>query len=83
MSAWLWAALALMLGLAPCGWICMRGAAIDRLAALELAGVLAASIVILLAEGYQRRALFDVALGIALLSYPSGLVFAHFLERWL
>lgn len=83
MNIWLWAALALMLGLIPCGWICVRGATIDRLAALELAGVLAASIVMLLAEGYDRRVLFDIALGIALLSYPSGLVFAHFLERWL
>ena len=83
MNIWLWAALALMLGLVPCGWVCVRGATIERLVALELAGVLAASVVMLLAEGYERRVLYDVALGIALLSFPSGLVFAHFLERWL
>lgn len=83
MNSWLWAAVALMLCLIPCGIVCARAQTPDRLVGAEMAGVLAILIVMLLAEGYQRPSLYDLALALALLSYPGGLVFAHFLERWL
>ena len=83
MNVWLWAATALLLCLIPCGIVCVRAQTPDRLAAAEMAGVLAILIVMLLAQGYQRPSLYDLALALALLSYPGSLVFAHFLERWL
>lgn len=83
MNMWLWAATTLMLCLVPCGIVCARAKTLDRLAAAEMVSVLAILIVVLLAKGYQRPSLYDLALALALLSYPGGLVFAHFLERFL
>ncbi len=83
MNPWLIGAGVLMLAWIPCGIVALRGDAMDRLVALEMAGVFAALIVLLLAEGMQRPSVFDLALALALLSLPSGLVFAHFLGRWL
>ncbi len=83
MNMWLIAATALCAGLLPCGYVCLRGTLIDRLIAVELAGVVTTLIVLVLARGYNRSSIYDLALALALLSFPSGLVFAHFLERWL
>lgn len=83
MNPWLIAATALAVGLVPCGLVCLRGRTVERLVALELAGLLTPLAVVLLAEGFDRVSLYDLALTLALLSFPSTLVFAHFLERWL
>jgi multicomponent Na+:H+ antiporter subunit F len=83
MNAWLIAAAVLTLGLVPCGIVCLRGRTMDRLVALELTGLLTALLVVLLAEGYDRPSLYDLALALAFQSFPSTMVFAHFLERWL
>jgi multicomponent Na+:H+ antiporter subunit F len=83
MNVWLMAATALAVGLLPCGVVCLRGRTVDRLVALELAGLLSALIIVLLAEGFDRVSLYDLALALVLLSFASTLVFAHFLERWL
>ncbi len=82
-NVWLIGAGALMLALVPCGIVAVRGGVMDRLVALELAGVLAALMVLTLAEGLKRPAVYDLSLALALLSLPAGLVFAHFLGRWL
>jgi multisubunit Na+/H+ antiporter MnhF subunit len=55
----------------------------ERLVALEYAGLLTALTVVLFAEGFARVSLYDLALGLVLLSFSSTLVFAYFLERWL
>ncbi len=83
MNPWLIAALALVVGLVPCGWVCLRGRTMERLVAVELAGLLTALAVVLLAEGFDRVSLYDLALTLVLLSFASTMVFAHFLERWL
>lgn len=83
MNAWLIAATALLLALVPCGIVTVCGRTAERLVALELAGLLTTFIVVLLAEGTGRPSLYDLALALALLSFPSTMVFAHFLERWL
>ena len=57
MSPWLIAATALIVGLASCGWVCLRGRTMDRLVALELAGLSAALTTVLFAEGFERFAL--------------------------
>lgn len=83
MNAWLIAATSLLLALTPCGVVCVRGRTMERLIALELAGLLTTLIIVLLAEGLDQPSMYDLALALALLSFPSIIVYAHFLERWL
>lgn len=83
MNEWLIAAAALTIGLFPCGFVCIRSKTLDRLVAMELAGLIAPVMIIFLAEGTDRPSLYDLALSLVFLSYPATLVFVHFLERWL
>jgi multicomponent Na+:H+ antiporter subunit F len=62
--------------------VCLRGSPVDRLVGLELAGTVD-TLVLLLAQAYDRAIYFDLALALALLSFAGGLVFARFLERWI
>jgi multicomponent Na+:H+ antiporter subunit F len=80
-NEWLVAAVALLAGLVPCGAAALRGDAVQRLVALELAGTVDTLILLVLAHGYDRPVYADVALTLALLSFAGGLVFARFLER--
>jgi multisubunit Na+/H+ antiporter MnhF subunit len=83
-NAWMGGALALCLGLVPCGIVCLGGKdALERLVALEMSAVLATLALVLLAEATQRPLFLDLALTQALLSFGGGLVFARFVERWL
>jgi multicomponent Na+:H+ antiporter subunit F len=77
------AALVFLFTLVPCGIAVFRGAAIERLVALEMAGMVQAMLLILLAESFHRPSTYDLALAMALLTFGGGLVFARFLERWL
>jgi multicomponent Na+:H+ antiporter subunit F len=83
MNVWLWAAGGLLLCLIPCGIVCLRGDAWNRLVGLEAAGLIATLICLLVAEGYHRAPFADLALALALLSFGGGLVFVRFLERWM
>ena len=83
MNGWLIAATVLLISLIPCGAVCFRGhGPVDRLIAFELAGAIDALILLLLAEGYGRDVYFDLAVALALLTLAGGLVFTHFMERW-
>ena len=82
MNVWLIAALALMAGLVPCGIALFRGNVLGAVVALDLAGVVDALILLVLAEGLGRPILFDPALVLGALSFAGGLAFARFLERW-
>ena len=82
---WLIAAIALLLGLVPCG-ACDRRRGTWRTAwrALQFAGVITTMATLLLAVGLPVVAtVADIPMALAVLSFPSGLLFAHFLERWL
>ena len=83
MNGWLFAAFLLTLGIIPCGIVCFTKDAANRLVGLEAATVLMVLVMMLLAEGYHRDFLFDVAFMLALLSFGGGMVFVRFLERWL
>ncbi|MFC4453879.1 monovalent cation/H+ antiporter complex subunit F [Deinococcus sonorensis] len=83
MNVWLIAATVMLLALLPCGVVCVRGNAVQRLVGLELAGLLTALTMVLLAEVFDRDLYFDLALACALMSFGGGLVFTRFLERWL
>lgn len=82
MNVWLIAALVLLVGFVPCLVVLWRAPVADALVALNLGGTLATLEIALLAEGFGRPELFDLALVLALLSFAGGLVFARFLERW-
>jgi multisubunit Na+/H+ antiporter MnhF subunit len=53
------------------------------LAALQLAGIVTTMAALLLAAGFHRPTVADIPMALAVLSFPSSLLFAHFLERWL
>jgi multicomponent Na+:H+ antiporter subunit F len=82
-NEWGVAALALLVGLVPCGVVCLRGDPVSRLVGLEMAGVVDTLVLLVLAQAYDRVIYFDLALALALLSFAGGLVFARFLERWI
>jgi multisubunit Na+/H+ antiporter MnhF subunit len=75
------AALALLAGFVPLGWVCLRERELDGVAALELAGALTTVVLICLAEGYHRGIYLGVAVVCAAVSSISGFVFARFLGR--
>ena len=83
MNAWLIAAAALVFALVPCGIVCFRGTAMERMVGLEMAGILDSLILLLLAQGLNNPNFYDLAVAMALLTFGGGLVFVRFLERWL
>lgn len=83
LNGWLAASFLLLLGLVPCAAVVMRRGIADGLAALQLAGTITVLAMLLLAVGYGRSAVADIPMALAVLAFPSSLLFAHFLERWL
>ncbi len=83
MNIWFPASIALIVALIPCAVTTLRGSLLDRLAGLELTGVVMAQLFVLLAVGMDRVAFVDLGLAATLLTFGGGLVFARFLERWL
>jgi multisubunit Na+/H+ antiporter MnhF subunit len=83
MNLWGVAALVLSVGLVPCGIVSLRGRLLDRLAGLELAGMVLAQVCVLWAVAIDRPAFVDIGLTIGVLAFGAGLVFARFFERWL
>ncbi len=80
---WLIAAAVLLGALFATGFVVFTRKTEDRLVGLEMAGVLEVLILMMMAQGVNRPAIFDMALAMALLAFGGGLVFARFLERWL
>ncbi len=83
MSIWLWADITLLLGLVPCVLVILQSPHVaDWMVALEMAGLLIVLGLLLLAQAMSRPSFFDLSLALALLSFPTGLMAAHFIERW-
>jgi len=74
MIPWLLASLGLVVSLAPCAIVALRGEAVDRLVGLEMAGVVSALLMLTLAEGMRQVVLYDFAIALATLSVFGGLV---------
>ncbi|HJU11457.1 MAG TPA: monovalent cation/H+ antiporter complex subunit F [Candidatus Binataceae bacterium] len=83
MNIWLLAAALLQAGIVVCGIVSVRSGLLRSLVAMEMASAIAVLTVICLAEAVGRPAWFDLAVALGLLSFPSGMVFLIFLERWL
>jgi multicomponent Na+:H+ antiporter subunit F len=82
MNEWLLAVVVLLAALLPCGIVCALRSPVDGLVALELAGVIDTTILVLLSEGFQRQSFVDLAVVAAVVSFAGSLVFARILERW-
>jgi multisubunit Na+/H+ antiporter MnhF subunit len=81
MNEWEIAAAALGAAIVPCLVICALTGARRALAAMEVAGTLAASALMLLAEGFHRQPFVDLALLLAVLSVVGAMAFARLMER--
>jgi multisubunit Na+/H+ antiporter MnhF subunit len=83
MNIWIAAAIALALGLGLCGLAIARSSTMGRLPALQVASTITILILLLIARGVSQSSFCDLSLALALMSFPTGLLFAHFYERWL
>lgn len=83
MNAWLIAATALLVGLVPCLFVCLRGPIMDALVTLELAAVVVTLTLLLLAEGFARSSYYTLPLVLSALGFVGSLVFVRLLDRWL
>jgi multisubunit Na+/H+ antiporter MnhF subunit len=81
MNEWEIAASVLAFALIPCLAVCLIAPPPHGLAALEVAGVLACTILMLLAEGFHRQPFIDLAVVLAPLSLVGSLTFARVMER--
>jgi multisubunit Na+/H+ antiporter MnhF subunit len=80
-NEWILAATVLSGALVPCLAVCVLASAAHGLVALELAGVLGSTILMLLAEGFHRQPFIDLAVVMAPMSLIGALAFARLMER--
>ena len=83
MNAFVVAAIAMLLGMIPCGIVLCRGTVMDAVVAYEAISAIAVMVLVLLAEGFRRPGEFELPVLLAVLLFGSGLVFVRLLERWL
>ena len=83
MNIWLLAAILLLPPLAVPVCLAMRGAANQRLAAIQLAGSLSALILAVMTFAFDQPSFVDLALCLTLLSVPGTLLYTMFMERFL
>ena len=83
MTAFVVAAIAMLIAVVPAGIIIARGTLADAVVGFEFLTSVAVMIFALLAEGFQRSSLFEFPVILAVLLFGSGLVFVRALERWL
>jgi multisubunit Na+/H+ antiporter MnhF subunit len=83
MNEWEIAAAVLSFALLPCLGMCLLGDARDALVALEIAAVLATTILMLLSEGFHRQPFIDLAVVLAPMALIGSLAFARMMERHL
>lgn len=79
MNVWLIGATALLAGLVPCGWVCVRAPTFSALVALELAASVVTLVLVLLAQGFHRSTYFTLPLVLAVLTVAGSLLFVRLL----
>lgn len=77
------AAVAMLLAIVPAGIVLYRGNLMAAVVAYEFITTVIVMVLALLALGFQRSGLFELAVLLAVLMFGSGLVFVRALERWL
>lgn len=81
MNEWEIASAVLGFALIPCVLVCLLRPPPHGLVALETAGVLVSTIMMLLAEGFHRQPFIDLAVVVAPMSLVGSLAFARVMER--
>ncbi|GGE00082.1 hypothetical protein GCM10011390_18600 [Aureimonas endophytica] len=82
-EVWSLFGLALLPALALGCLACARGTVAARIGAAQLLGTLAIVALLALSFAFDQASAIDLALALALLSPPAGLLVALFYERWL
>jgi multisubunit Na+/H+ antiporter MnhF subunit len=82
-TAFIVAAIAMLIVMVPAGVTIVRGTAADAVVGYQFITAVAVMILALLAEGFKRPSLFELPVLLAVLLYGSGLVYVRALERWL
>jgi multicomponent Na+:H+ antiporter subunit F len=77
------AAIAMLIGIIPCGVVVLRGQIMAAVVAYEAISSIIVIVLVLLAEGFSRSGEFELPVLLAVLLFGSGLVFVRFMERWL
>jgi multisubunit Na+/H+ antiporter MnhF subunit len=80
MNVWEVCAAILAAALLPPVAVCLFAGAAAALAALEVAGTVSASALMILSETFHRQPFVDLALILAILTVVGGLVFARVME---
>ncbi len=83
MTGFIVTAIAMLIGVVPCGIVMCRGNVMEALVAYEVVSSIAVMVLVLLAQGFRRPAEFELPVLLAILMLGSGLVFVRALERWL
>ena len=83
MTAFVIAAIAMLVALVPAGVVMARGTLADAVVGYEFITTIMVLVLALIVEGFGRSGLFELPVLLALLLYGSGLVFVRSLERWL
>ncbi len=81
MNEWEVVAAILAGGLLPCVGVCALAGIADGLVAMEVAGTIVVTILMVLAEGLQRQPFIDLALTLAILAIVATLAIARLLEH--
>lgn len=81
MNEWLWAAVALLALLGVLGAVAVRRPFLDGIVALEVAGIDAALVLLLVAEGTHRQPFADLALVLGAMSFVGSVAFVRFAEQ--
>ena len=82
-TAFVAAAIAMLIGIIPAGLELCRGNLMAAVVAAEFITSVMVMVLALLAQGFQRSGLFELAVLLAVLMFGGGLVFVRALERWL
>jgi multisubunit Na+/H+ antiporter MnhF subunit len=82
-SAFVIAAIAMLVAVIPCGIVMLRGKVMEAVVAYEAIGSVVIIVLVLLAQGFDRSGEFELPVLLAMLILGGGLVFVRFLERWL
>ena len=83
MNGFVVAAIAMLIGMIPCGIVVWRGTVMEAVVGYEAISSIAVMLLVLLSEGFQRFGELELPVVLAVLLFGSGLVFVRALERWL
>lgn len=81
MSVWEVCAAILTGALVPCAGVCLFAGAASALAAIEVAGTVATTALMVLAEATGRQPFVDLAIVLGLLTLVGSLAFARLMEQ--